>query len=117
MGSWWVAWAWCAWAWVFVASEEEDLESVVLRRDVHSVLRKPLQGREILHRISVRGEDGQIMGHLELGGFDEVADAAYAFGVRFGLPRSGTRRLTEAVCGGSGWTAAVLSAVAYSDMY
>ena len=75
------------------------------RTSVFAILNAPLQPGEVRHRIAVRGDGNRVVAHLELSGAEEVADAAYAFGVAHGVDRGSTRRLAAAVCGGQGLTA------------
>ncbi|EGB11195.1 hypothetical protein AURANDRAFT_61514 [Aureococcus anophagefferens] len=75
------------------------------RTSVFAILNAPLQPGEVRHRIAVRGDGNRVVAHLELSGAEEVADAAYAFGVANGVDRGSTRRLAAAVCGGQGLTA------------
>ncbi|KAH8059275.1 hypothetical protein JL721_9372 [Aureococcus anophagefferens] len=75
------------------------------RTSVFAILNAPLQAGEVRHRIAVRGDGNRVVAHLELSGAEEVADAAYAFGVANGVDRGSTRRLAAAVCGGQGLTA------------
>ena len=85
------------------AADEEEPEVIdeSIRRSVDALLRFPLQLDEIKHRITVSDGDKDT-GFLELSGREEVADAAYAFGLVKGAPRRGTRQLQEAVCRGQG---------------
>ncbi|KAH8092344.1 hypothetical protein JL720_5313 [Aureococcus anophagefferens] len=54
------------------------------RTSVFAILNAPLQPGEVRHRIAVRGDGNRVVAHLELSGAEEVADAAYAFGVANG---------------------------------
>ena len=96
-GRWLVAW------WLAADCAAQPQETVV-RRDVHSLLIAPLARQEIAHRITVNGDADKAVGFLELSGLEEVADAAYAFGVTHKVGRASTRRLAAAVCAGSGLT-------------
>ena len=74
-----------------INEEEPEVVDESIRRSVDALLRFPLQRDEIKHRITVSDGD-QDTGFLELSGREEVADAAYAFGLIKGAPRRGTRR-------------------------
>ena len=91
---------WCALL-LAQASAAQELQ----RTSVFAILNAPLQPGEVRHRIAVRGDGNRVVAHLELSGAEEVADAAYAFGVANGVDRGSTRRLAAAVCGGQGLTA------------
>ena len=84
-----------------VDDDESEVIDESIRRSVDALLRFPLQRDEIKHRITVSDGDKDT-GFLELSGREEVADAAYAFGLIKGAPRRGTRQLQEAVCRGQG---------------
>lgn len=82
-------------------AHETPVEDDPVRRSVDSLLRFPLQAHEVKHRITVSdGEKGDK--YLELSGLEEVADAAYAFGLLQGASRQGTRQLQAALCRGQG---------------
>ena len=68
---------------------DEEVVDESIRRSVDALLRFPLQRDEIKHRITVSDGDRDT-GFLELSGREEVADAAYAFGLIKGAPRRGT---------------------------
>ena len=75
-----------------INEEEPEVVDESIRRSVDALLRFPLQRDEIKHRITVSDGDRDT-GFLELSGREEVADAAYAFGLIKGAPRRGTRQL------------------------